>query len=132
MSELERLAKACVGAVETVAEKTGNLIGRLAEKGTPAYEEAVKKGEKVLETIRSTIKNENVRSDVEELTERIGEFTRDQLDVLKNRISEAEESLDRELEERKQAGKARESEAAAFSGEDTGEKTESNGDGEKE
>ena len=131
MSEIERLLKACVGAVETVAEKTGDLIGNLAEKGTPAYEEAVKKGGEVLDTIRSTIKNENVRSDMEELTERIGEFTRDQLELLRNRIIEAEEKLDREMEERKQAGKAQDEKSAGVTEEDAGENAENNEDGEK-
>lgn len=132
MSELERLLKACVGAVETVAEKTGDMIDILAEKGTPAYEEAVKKGSKVLETIRTAMKNEKVCSDMDELTERIRELSRDQLEILKSRISEAEASLDREIEERKQGAKEQMAEAVSASDENSVENPEDNEDGEPE
>ena len=95
MSEIEKILKACVGAVQTVAEKTGEVIDSLAEKGTPAYEKAVEKGNDVIGKIRDSLRDMDIPSEIDLLTGRIGEFTREQLELLRQKIDEAEEALDR-------------------------------------
>ena len=95
MSELEKILKACVGAVETVAEKTGEVVDALAEKGAPAYEKAKEAGADLFSRLRDAVNNGAVQQEMEELTDKLAGFSREQLRGLRDLIDRAEAELDK-------------------------------------
>lgn len=96
MSEniLEKILKAGIGAVMTVAEKTGEVVDDLAKKGEEPYQKAVQKGGEILEEIKSTFEKSGVCEKAEELFKTVESMSREELDCLKKVIREVEESKD--------------------------------------
>lgn len=112
MSEIEKILKACVGAVQTVAEKTGEVVDALAEKGAPAYEKAKEAGADMVGRIRDAVNSGAVQQEMKEISDSLTSFSREQLASLKRMIEQAEQELERKEAE------------AASDGEEKTEETE--------
>lgn len=95
---IRKILKAGIGAVETVVEKSGEVIDQLADRGTETYNQVVQKGGEIVDKIRKSfagtdineiLSNPEALADIEEALVGLPMETLQKLRAMLDRAEEA-------------------------------------------